>query len=39
MAPGSTQSLTETSTRNLVPGKGLLGCKADSLTAIREPII
>jgi hypothetical protein len=37
MAMGSTQSLTEMSTRNLPGGKGRPACKADSLTAICEP--
>jgi hypothetical protein len=39
MALGSTQHLTEMSTRNLPAGKGRLGRKADNLTAICEPII
>jgi hypothetical protein len=37
MALGSTQPLTEMSTRNLPGGKGRPECKADKLTAIREP--
>jgi hypothetical protein len=39
MALGSTQSLTEISTRNLPGGKGRPGFKADNLTAICEPIV
>jgi hypothetical protein len=39
MALGSTQPLTEISTRNLPGGKGQPACKADNLTAICEPII
>jgi hypothetical protein len=41
MAVGSTQPLTETSTRNLRGGKGGGGAtrKADNLTAICEPIV
>jgi hypothetical protein len=39
MALGSTQSLTEMSTRNLPGGKGRPAFKADNLTAIREPIV
>jgi hypothetical protein len=35
---GSTQSLTEMSTRNLPGGKGRPARKADNLTAICEPI-
>jgi hypothetical protein len=38
MALGSTQPLTEMSSRNLVGGKGRLARKAD-LTAICEPIV
>jgi hypothetical protein len=38
MTVGSTQLLTEMSTRNLPGRKGLPGRKADKLTAIREPI-
>jgi hypothetical protein len=36
MAMGSTQALTEMSTRNLPGGKGRPARKADNLTAIRE---
>jgi hypothetical protein len=42
MAPGSTQPLTEMSTRNLPwggGGKGRPVRKADNLTAICEPIV
>jgi hypothetical protein len=39
MALGSTQPLTEMSTRNLPGGKGRPARKADNLTAICEPII
>jgi hypothetical protein len=39
MALGSTQPLTEMSTRNLPGGKGRPACKADNLTAIRVPIV
>jgi hypothetical protein len=39
IALGSTQSLTEMSTRNLPGGKGLPTSKADNLTAICEPIV
>jgi hypothetical protein len=39
MAVGSTQSLTEISTRNLPGGKGWSERKADNLTAICEPIV
>jgi hypothetical protein len=39
MALGSTQPLTEVSTRNLPGGKGQLVRKADNLTAICEPIV
>jgi hypothetical protein len=39
MALGSTQPLTEISTRNLPRGKGRLARKADNLTAICEPIV
>jgi hypothetical protein len=40
MALGSTESLTEMSTRNLPGGKvGWLLHKADNLTAICEPIV
>jgi hypothetical protein len=40
MALGSTQSLTEMSTRNLLGGvkSGLPASKADNLTAICEPV-
>jgi hypothetical protein len=38
MALGSTQLLTEMSTRNLPVGKGRPARKADNLTAICEPI-
>jgi hypothetical protein len=39
MALGSTQPLTEMSTRNLPGGKGRPTRKADNLTVICEPII
>jgi hypothetical protein len=39
MALGSTQPLTEMSTRNLPAGKGRPAHKADNLTAICEPIV
>jgi hypothetical protein len=39
MALGSTQHLTEMSTRNLPGGKEPSELKADSLTAICEPIV
>jgi hypothetical protein len=39
MALGSTQPLTEMSTKNLTGGKGQPVSKADNLTAICEPII
>jgi hypothetical protein len=39
MALGSTQPLTEMSTRNLPWGKGRPESKADNLTAICEPIV
>jgi hypothetical protein len=39
MALGSTQLLTEMSTRNLPGGKGRPERKADNLTGICEPII
>jgi hypothetical protein len=39
MALGSTQPLTEMSTRNLPGGKGRPARKADNLTAICEPTI
>jgi hypothetical protein len=39
LALGSTQPLTEMSTRNLLGGKGRPARKADNLTAIYEPIV
>jgi hypothetical protein len=39
MAQGSTQPLTDVSTKNLPGGKGRLLRKADNLTAICEPIV
>jgi hypothetical protein len=39
MAFGSTQPLTEMSTRNLSGGKGEPARKADNLTTIFEPIV
>jgi hypothetical protein len=39
MALGSTQPLTEMSTRNLPGGKGRPAREADNLTAICEPIL
>jgi hypothetical protein len=39
MALGSTQPLTEMSTRNFPGGKGRPARKADNLTAICEPIV
>jgi hypothetical protein len=39
MALGSTQPLTEMSTRNLPGGKRWPVCKADNLTAICEPTV
>jgi hypothetical protein len=39
LALGSTQPLTEMSTRNLPGGKGRPARKADNLTAICEPIV
>jgi hypothetical protein len=39
MALGSTQSLTEMSTRNLPVDKGRPVRKADNLTAIFQPIV
>jgi hypothetical protein len=39
MALGSTQPLTEMSTRNLPRGKGRQASKADKFTAIYEPIV
>jgi hypothetical protein len=38
MALGSTQHVTEMSTRNLPGGEGLPARKADNFTAICEPI-
>jgi hypothetical protein len=39
MALGSTQPVTEMSTRNLPGGEVWLALKADNLTAICEPIV
>jgi hypothetical protein len=39
MALGSTQPLTEMSTRSLPEGKGWLAPNADNLTAICEPTV
>jgi hypothetical protein len=39
MTLGSTQPLTEMSTRNLSGGKGWLAHKADNLTTIYEPTV
>jgi hypothetical protein len=39
MALGSTQPLTEMSTKNLPGGNGLTACKADNLTAVCEPTV
>jgi hypothetical protein len=39
MALGSTETLTEMSTRNFAEGKGRPARKADNLTAIYEPIV
>jgi hypothetical protein len=39
MALGSTEPLTEMSTRNLPGGKGRKARKADNLTAICQPIV
>jgi hypothetical protein len=39
MALGSTQSLTEMSTRNIPGGEGRQARKADNLTAICDPIV
>jgi hypothetical protein len=39
MALGSTQRLTEMSTRNLPGRKGRPACKGDNLIAICEPIV
>jgi hypothetical protein len=38
MGLGSTQSVTEIITRNVLGGKGRLARKADNLNAICEPI-
>jgi hypothetical protein len=39
MTLGSTEPLTEMSTRNLPRGKGRRECKDDNLTAICEPTV
>jgi hypothetical protein len=39
MALGSTQLLTEMSTRNILEGKGWPERKADNLAAIFDPIV
>jgi hypothetical protein len=39
MALGSTQPLTEMSTRNLLGGTGRLARKSNNLTAVCEPIV
>jgi hypothetical protein len=39
MALGSTQPLTEMSTRNIPGGKGRPASKADNLTGFCEPIV
>jgi hypothetical protein len=39
MALGSTQPLTEMSTRELPGGKGRPAPKADNFTAVSEPIV
>jgi hypothetical protein len=39
MALGSTQPLTEMSTRNLPGGNGLQARKADNFNAVYEPIV
>jgi hypothetical protein len=39
MTLGSTQPLTELSTRNLAGGKGLLALKAENISGIRELIV
>jgi hypothetical protein len=39
MVLGSTQPLTEMSTRNIPDGNGRPARKADNLTAIYEPIV
>jgi hypothetical protein len=38
-AMGSTQSVTEMSTRNLPGRKGRPACKTDILSAVYEPIV
>jgi hypothetical protein len=39
MALGSTQPVTEISTKNLSGGKGRPARKADNLTAVYDPIV
>jgi hypothetical protein len=39
MILGSTQPVTEMSTKNLLVGKGQLALGADNLTAICKPIV
>jgi hypothetical protein len=39
MGLGSTQPLTEMSTKNLSGGKGRPACKADNFTAICKPVV
>jgi hypothetical protein len=39
MALGSTQPLTDMSTKNLPGGKGRVARKADNFTAVCEPIV
>jgi hypothetical protein len=39
VALGSTQPVTEMSTRNLPGGKGRPACKADNLTTIYESVV
>jgi hypothetical protein len=39
LALGSTQPLTDVTTRNLLGGNGRPASKADNLTAICEPIV
>jgi hypothetical protein len=39
MALGSSQPLTEMSTRNILGSEGQPVCKADNLAAIYEPIV
>jgi hypothetical protein len=39
MVLGSTQPLTEMSTRNILGGKGRPAGKADNLTVVYEPIV